>query len=88
METNHSGKFQTLFATPVQTQETMTSQVRQQLERAYAGGPPPDVDLAAVARKAVDELWSARIKIVVPVLALRDARDMVGSLATTASLHM
>jgi hypothetical protein len=76
---------QTLFATPVQTPEKMAAQVRQQLERAYTGGPPPGVDLALVARRAVDQLWESRVKIFVPVLALRAARDMVRNSQPSAS---
>jgi hypothetical protein len=77
VETKQVERSQTLFSTPVQTAEAMTAQVRMHLERTYPDGLPPGVDLATIALSAVEGLWQSRVKTFVPVLALRDARDML-----------
>jgi hypothetical protein len=83
MDTARINKPPTLFAIPVQMPETMATQVRLQLERRFADDVPPGVDLASVALQAVENFQSARIKAFVPVLAVRDARELLGRLRTT-----
>lgn len=64
----------TVFAATVQTSETLIERVHRDLEREFTDGPPPGVDLAAIARAAVAEFAAARVTVFVPVLALRAAR--------------
>jgi hypothetical protein len=73
----------TLFATPIQTPETMATQVRHQLERRFADDLPPGVDLASIALQAVENFNSARVKAFVPVLAVREAREILVRLSIT-----
>jgi hypothetical protein len=63
------------FPAQVQTGEALVARVRRDLERDYPGGAPPGVDLAAVARSAVADLKGARVKVFLPLLALRAARE-------------
>ena len=65
----------TVFAAPVQTGDALVARIRLDLEREFADGAPPGVDLTAVARDAVAEFADAPVKVFVPVLALRVARE-------------
>lgn len=64
-----------LFAQAPATPEPIIAQVRRQLEAdglSMAGG-----EIDSVADLAVRELWGSRVKTFVPVLALRQAREML-----------
>jgi hypothetical protein len=66
------------FAQVPTTPEPIISQVRRQLaDEMRHGGSIPCGVLDRVADRAVRELWGSRIKTFVPVLALRQARDML-----------
>jgi hypothetical protein len=83
METPTTQATTTLFATPVQTPETMAAQVRTQLERRFADRLPPGLDLAEIARQSVAKFNNAKVKAFIPVLAIREAREIVEHRAMT-----
>jgi hypothetical protein len=83
MDTSRVDATPNVFATPVQTPETMAAQVRMQLERRLVDGLPPEIDLADIARQAVDSFQAARVKTFIPVLAVREAREMMAQLVLT-----
>jgi hypothetical protein len=58
---------------PATNGQALAARVRFDLERDFPDGPPPGVDLEAVAQEAVAELEVARVKTFLPVLALRAA---------------
>jgi hypothetical protein len=66
------------FAQMPSTPESIIAQVRRDLtahSATMADFPAADLDRAA--ETAVRELWESRVKAFVPVLALRQARDML-----------
>ena len=68
----------TPFAQTSNTPEPIIAQVRRQLaDDAPPGGALETHLLDSVAERAVRELWSSRVKIFVPVLALRQAREVL-----------
>ncbi|HEY7036419.1 MAG TPA: hypothetical protein VH482_34135 [Thermomicrobiales bacterium] len=75
METATEAVVSVLFATSTTTCRAPAARVRLDLEREYPGGPPPGVDLAAVAPGAIAAFEGARVKTFLPVLALRAARE-------------
>jgi len=69
-------------AAPMRARSALEERLRQNLERDFPGGPPPGVDLGAIARDAIAELEGARVRAFVPLLALRAAREALAK--TTA----
>ena len=68
----------TPFAQTPSTPEPIIAQVRRQLaDDDQVGAQVPTGVLDRVADQVVRELWSSRIKIFVPVLALRTAREIL-----------
>jgi hypothetical protein len=66
------------FAQVPTTPEPIIAQVRRQLaDEAWTGLVSHGPVLDRVADHAVRELWGSRIKTFVPVLALRQAREML-----------
>jgi hypothetical protein len=66
------------FAQVPTTPEPIIAQVRRQLaDEAWPGMVSHGPVLDRVADRAVRELWGSRIKTFVPVLALRQAREML-----------
>jgi hypothetical protein len=66
------------FAQVPTTPEPIIAQVRRQLnDEAWSGLVSHGPVLDRVADRAVRELWNSRIKTFVPVLALRQAREML-----------
>jgi hypothetical protein len=66
------------FAQVPTTPELIIAQVRRQLaDEAWPGLVIHGLVLDRVADRAVRELWGSRIKTFVPVLALRQAREML-----------
>ena len=66
------------FAQVPTTPEPIIAQVRRQLaDEAWTGLVSHGPVLDRVADRAVRELWGSRIKTFVPVLALRQAREML-----------
>ena len=66
------------FAQVPSTPEPIIAQVRRQLaNEGWPGLVSYGPALDRVADRAVRELWGSRIKTFVPVLALRQARDML-----------
>jgi hypothetical protein len=66
------------FAQVPTTPEPVIAQVRRQLaDEAWPGMVSHGPVLDRVADRAVRELWGSRIKTFVPVLALREAREML-----------
>jgi hypothetical protein len=66
------------FAQVPTTPEPIIAQVRRQLaDEAWPGMVSQGPVLDRVADRAVRELWGSRIKTFVPVLALRQAREML-----------
>jgi hypothetical protein len=66
------------FAQVPTTPEPVIAQVRRQLaDEAWSGLVSHGPVLDRVADRAVRELWGSRIKTFVPVLALRQAREML-----------
>jgi hypothetical protein len=63
------------FAQVPATPEPIIAQVRRQLEADGLTMPGGTID--SVADRAVRELWESRVKTFVPVLALRQAREML-----------
>jgi hypothetical protein len=63
------------FAQVPLTPEPIIAQVRRQLERDGLAKPGGALD--HVAERAVRELWGSRVKTFVPVLALRQAREVL-----------
>jgi hypothetical protein len=61
--------------------EPIIAQVRRQLADDARVGPrlPPDL-LDRVADRVVRDLWESRVKVFVPVLALRQARELLQEL--------
>jgi hypothetical protein len=70
------------FAQVPATPEPVIAQVRRQLEAD--GLAMPEGALDHVVDRAVRELWGSRVKTFVPVLALRQAREVL--LAQSATL--
>ena len=68
----------TPFAQIPATPEPIIAQVRRQLADDPALGTPLEPSLLDhVAERAVRELWESRVKTFVPVLALRQARELL-----------
>jgi hypothetical protein len=68
----------TPFAEMPTTPEPVIAQVRRQLADDAALGAPLEANLLDhVADRAVRELWESRVKAFVPVLALRQARELL-----------
>jgi hypothetical protein len=68
----------TPFAQMPATPEPVIAQVRRQLAADdRVGARVPTGVLDRVADQAVRELWSSRVKTFVPVLALREAREVL-----------
>ena len=66
------------FAQVPATPEPIIAQVRRQLaDEAWTGMVSHGPVLDRVADRAVRELWGSRIKTFVPVLALRQAREIL-----------
>lgn len=68
----------TPFAQMPATPEPIIAQVRRQLatedEQARMAS---SVELDTIADRVVRELWGSRVKVFVPVLALREARELL-----------
>jgi len=76
------------FAQVPRSPEPIIAQVRRQLadeERTGLVSHGPVLD--RVADRAVRELWGSRIKTFVPVLALRQAREMLRQQDVLISVH-
>lgn len=71
----------TLFAQSTATQETVIDRVRRELLAEGTGRDTLPAVLAEAAETSVRALWDSRVKLFVPVLALRDARSRLGSQA-------
>jgi hypothetical protein len=68
----------TPFAQMPATPEPIIAQVRRQLADDPVLGTPLEPSLLDhVAERAVRELWESRVKTFVPVLALRQARELL-----------
>jgi hypothetical protein len=68
----------TPFAQTPATPEPIIAQVRRQLaDDPVLGTPLEPTLLDRVADRAVRELWESRVKTFVPVLALRQAREIL-----------
>lgn len=68
----------TPFAQMPETPEPVIAQVRRDLTRHHAIAAPFDEDdLDRVAETVVRELWESRVRTFVPVLALRQARELL-----------
>jgi hypothetical protein len=66
------------FAQVPSTPEPIIAQVRRELAADCDNGPcPKAAELDRAASIAVRELWQARVRTFVPVLALRQAREML-----------
>jgi len=64
------------FAQMPPTPDPIVARVRVELERLAAGLPtPPNADPARLADETVRRLWDSRVRVFVPVLALREARE-------------
>jgi hypothetical protein len=72
------------FAQAPATPEPIIAQVRRQLERDGLAMPGGTLD--GVVDRAVRELWQSRVKTFVPVLALRQAREMLRELSLAQPL--
>jgi hypothetical protein len=79
-------KSATPFAQAPTTPEPIIAQVRRQLERDGLAMPGGALDLDSVVDRAVRELWHSRVKTFVPVLALRQAREMLRELSLAQPL--
>jgi hypothetical protein len=76
------------FAQVPTTPEPIIAQVRRQLaDEAWTGLVSHGPVLDRVADRAVRELWGSRIKTFVPVLALRQAREMLRQQDVLISMH-
>ena len=76
------------FAQVPATPEPIIAQVRRQLaDEAWPGLVNHGPVLDRVADRAVRELWGSRIKTYVPVLALRQAREMLRQQDVLISMH-
>ena len=76
------------FAQVPTTPEPIIAQVRRQLaDEAWPGLVSHGPVLDRVADRAVRELWGSRIKTFVPVLALRQAREMLREQDVLISMH-
>ena len=65
-----------LFAHMPSSPDAIVARVRTDLERFAADvGNPPGIDPARVADEAVRRLWESRVKVFIPVLAFREARE-------------
>lgn len=70
----------TVFAQTPSTPEAIIGRVREELARACAETAcPPTDELERLADAAVRELWDSRVKTFVTVLAVRQAREMLGT---------
>ncbi len=67
----------TPFAQMPATPEPVIAQVRRQLAGEDEPAGVSSAELDTVADRAVRELWGSRVKIFVPVLALRQARELL-----------
>ena len=67
----------TLFAVQVQSPAAMATQLRRELDGAYPAGPPPGVDVDQLVSEAIAELWDCPVRLFIPVLALRAAREQL-----------
>ena len=68
----------TLFAQMPTTPELIIAQVRRQLDdEAWSGLADRAIVLDRLADQAVRDLWGSRVKTFVPVLALREARQIL-----------
>jgi hypothetical protein len=66
------------FAQTPLTPEPIIAQVRRELAADCGSGPcPAAADLDKAADAAVRMLWQGRVRTFVPVLALREAREML-----------
>jgi hypothetical protein len=66
----------TLFARMPATPAPLIAQVKRDLERIAADERlPTGYDLGRLAEAKVTELWDSRVKVFVPLLALRAARE-------------
>lgn len=70
----------TLFAQPVITPEATIDRVRQDLLAEWSGLGPSPREISEAAQASVHALWESKIKLFVPVLALRDARSSLGTM--------
>jgi len=69
----------TPFAQMPTTPEPIIAQVRRQLaEDDRFGRQVPSADIDRVADRAVRDLWGSPVKTFVPILALRQAREILG----------
>ena len=76
------------FAQVPATPEPIIAQVRRQLaDEAWPGMVSHGPVLDRVADRAVRELWGSRIKTFVPVLALRQAREMLRQQDVLTSMY-
>ena len=67
-----------LFAQMPATPELIIAQVRRQLgDEAWSGFADQTSVLDQVADRTVRDLWGSRVKTFVPVLALREARQVL-----------
>ncbi len=70
---------ETLFAQPVSTPEATVDRVRRDLLAEWAGLGPPPLEITQAAEASVRALWDSKVKLFVPVLALRAARSSLGN---------
>lgn len=69
----------TPFAQMPAAPEPIIAQVRRQLAGEDEPAGVSAAELDTVADRAVRELWGSRVKIFVPVLALRQARELLSN---------
>ncbi|MDP9369695.1 MAG: hypothetical protein M3Q03_15715 [Chloroflexota bacterium] len=70
---------ETLFAQSVSTPEATIDRVRRDLLVEWAGLGPPPREITQAAEASVRALWDSKVKLFVPVLALRAARSSLGN---------
>jgi hypothetical protein len=74
----------TLFAQMPTGPEAIIAQVRRDLARDSTTLPAADLD--ALAEDAVHRLWDSRVKVFIPVLALREVRESLAQQGGQGSL--
>ena len=70
----------TLFARPTASPEEIINRVHRDLVAKWGSPGTPPRALIEVAETSVRALWDSKVKLFVPVLALRDARSRLGTL--------
>jgi hypothetical protein len=62
---------------PLLARSVLVDRLSNDLKRTFPDGPPPGVDINAIARDAISSMDGARVRTYVPLLAFRAAREML-----------